>query len=321
MHGEVVLTLNTVENRRLAWLADRRTCITGTEVAAILGLSKFASPMTVYLDKKGLLEIPENDAMRWGRRLERPILEAYADATGMMIELADPFQVIKAPGFNLLGATLDARRADGPPVDAKNIRQRSDEWGEDGSDTVPPYYAAQLMAQIAVTGMPYADLAVLFSGQEFATFRIHRDLEAEGLIKEKIAVWWERHIVQDVPPEVDGSKATSEWLTRRFSKSTQAMIRPSEDLLAAHMALKKQKELVKEALEEKDRLENILKQAMGEAEGIMGLCTWKNNKESPFTDWEKLANELLCAYPRDARNEFIQAFTTTKPGARVLRLK
>ena len=51
--------------RKEAWLSERRKHITGTDVAAILGLSRFKTPLRVWLEKKGEIEPDENEAMRW----------------------------------------------------------------------------------------------------------------------------------------------------------------------------------------------------------------------------------------------------------------
>lgn len=62
------------------WLEARRAGVTASEVAAVLGLSKYESPRSLYHRKRG--EIPDeddNDAMKWGRRLEAPIADEFAD--------------------------------------------------------------------------------------------------------------------------------------------------------------------------------------------------------------------------------------------------
>ena len=115
----IIHPIPTEAERRAIWLEDRKTAVTGTDVAAILGLSRFSSPIQVYLDKKGLATVTENEAMRWGKRLERPILEAYAEAQQVGITFADSYTLHRVPGFPLLGASLDAVRIqDNAPVDA-----------------------------------------------------------------------------------------------------------------------------------------------------------------------------------------------------------
>jgi geranyl-CoA carboxylase beta subunit len=58
----------------------------------------------------------------------------------------------------------------------------------------------------------------------------------------------------------------------------------------------------------------LVKAAIGEAAGIDGLASWKRNKGSARTDWEAVAKAA------GAPEELVQKFTSTHPGARVLRL-
>ena len=323
MNGAATLTES---QRREAWLADRRTCITGTDVAAILGLSRFSSPVQVYLDKKGLAEVQENEAMRWGKRLERPILEAYAEAQQVAITFADPFTLHRVPGFPIMGASLDAVREDGAPVDAKNTRHRSGDWGEDGTDQIPVYYAAQLAVQMMVQDAPFADLAVLFSGQELATFRVHRDLETEAIIRERVAVWWERHIVHDIPPDPDGSESSTRWLAKRFAKHTDAVREATPEVIEWVRQRQEAYTAEKDAKALKQEAENHIKAFLGEAQAIPGLVTWKNNRPGKDVNYEGAYLALISALEqnrtqpvRDLAQRILDQHTTPTPGARVLR--
>ncbi len=121
------------ESRRAAWLEERRRCITGTQISAILGLNHYIKPIDVWAEKKGIdLPFAETEAMRAGRRFERAILAETSERAERPIQLADPYELIPVAGFPLLGATLDAVWADtGAPVDAKNIRFRdASVWGD-----------------------------------------------------------------------------------------------------------------------------------------------------------------------------------------------
>lgn len=312
----------TEQERRAMWLAERRTVITGTDVAAIMGLSKWSSPIQVWLDKQGKSETQENEAMKWGRRLERPILMAYADTVGVPLEFADPYQLIKHPDVPL-GASLDARwiNDDRRPVDAKNTRQRTADWGEAGTDQIPIWYQTQLAVQMAVTGAPCADLAVLFSGQEFARFVVYRDQEVEGMILDRVAAWWKRHIIEGIEPEMDGSESSTNYLRQRFSRHTD-LIKPSTpEVLALVRQRQEADAALKEAEKAKAEAENKLKAYLGEAQAIPGVLTWKNNKDGEKTNWEPLAREiaLKAGISPEALAPYIAKYTTTTPGARVLR--
>ena len=175
--GEMVAIEPTErEARKAAWLAERRTCITATDVAKILGFSKFGGPIDVYLDKIG--ELPELDQsaapLAWGRRMEPIILQAYHEECAPLL-IEPPYTLRRSVVEPLIGATLDACRVrplerfdsiftnsndlDGRPGDAKNVRHQTAEWGDDGTDRIPLYYATQLVVQMFVVAAARADLA------------------------------------------------------------------------------------------------------------------------------------------------------------------
>ena len=318
-----VVTINSTEDqaRKEAWLAERRTCITGTDVACILGLSKFGGPMSVWFDKKGTLERQDNAAMMAGRLFERPILEAYSEINQVPIAFADHWTLHKVPGFDLLGASLDARWTSGDlrPVDAKNIRKRSADYGEDGSDVIPIYYQTQLAVQMMACETPYADLAVCFGGQDFVRFTTERDLDVEAAIKDKVESWWTKYIIGNEMPEADASDSCSDYIREKFRKAETGLVKePTEELLEWINVRKEAAEAEKEAEKAKTEAENKIKLFLGDAESVPGVLTWKNNKDSVKTDWEMVAKEFKNL---PIFNDAVKTYTETKPGARVLRIK
>jgi putative phage-type endonuclease len=313
--------LITIDARKEAWLKDRRTAITGTDVACILGLSKWGSGISVWLDKRGEAEpFVDTEATRWGRRLERSILEGYSDVSGEPIEFADSYQLIRVPGFNLLGASLDARRlqSDRRPVDAKNIRSKSIEYGEPGSDTIPPYYATQLVVQMMATETQSADLAVLFSGQEFAAYTIHRDSDVDAVIQQRVHDWWQRHIIQGIQPAPDGSDSATKYLAKKFARGIEKTLEATDQVREWVAQRQEAVEKEKAAKTAKTQAENLIKDFMGEATYVKGLLSWKNNRDTPGTDIEK-AFYTLCQDQGIDSEAYLSKFPTLTQGARVLR--
>jgi putative phage-type endonuclease len=289
----------TPEARRRAWLADRRTALTGTDAAQVLGLATFpgAGPMKVWLEKTGDgAEEPENDPMRWGRRFERPILEEFADRMNAPLTFADPYALIRVKGRELFGATLDAVRDDtGAPVDAKNIGFIGAQWGEAGTDEVPLYYALQLMMQMAAVGAEQSHLAVLFNRYDFRTYTVRRDPELERTILEKMEAWWEAHVVKRVPPPVDGTEAWGDYLKRKFTASTGLTVKATAEVHDAAVALFERKAALKELEREVAAAENAIKAAIGDnirIEGPTWHATWPFTADSTGTDWEAIAKDL-----------------------------
>ena len=75
-------TIN-LATERSEWLKQRQAGIGGSDVAPILGISKWRTPLDVYNDKTSdIFEEEDNSSMIWGRRLEPVIRQAYADETG-----------------------------------------------------------------------------------------------------------------------------------------------------------------------------------------------------------------------------------------------
>jgi putative phage-type endonuclease len=323
------------DERKAAWLAERRTCITGTDIAAIFGLNSFAGPIDVWLSKKAPVTIEANDAMEFGNRFQRPVLEVYSERVGMPIEFADPWTLHRVPGFPLLGASLDARwiTGDRRPVDAKTAGWKSSEWGEAGSDEFPTSYQLQLAVQMMATETQVADLAVCFGGyggHKFARYTMVADPEVQDAIRDKAADWWQKHIIGDVPPEPDGSENYSEYLKVRFARSTMVTKPVTAEVAEWAASLREATERLKVIEGEKERLQQLLKTYLGEASAIPGICTWKNNKNSLKTDWQaafgNLRNFVLdpeiqkLSTPLDAISHAVDSNTHDTPGPRVFRL-
>lgn len=99
------------ELSRAEWLAQRRTGIGGSDVAAILGLSPWRTPYQVWEDKTGRSDDQEETpALYWGRLLEDPIRQAYADRTGLTVTKPDRMFTSEAHPFML--ANLDGIASD-----------------------------------------------------------------------------------------------------------------------------------------------------------------------------------------------------------------
>jgi hypothetical protein len=89
-------------------------------------------------------------------------------------------------------------------VEAKTT-SLSDEWGDPGTDQVPEAVVAQVSWQLALTGLEFALVPVLFTGlrRDLQLYRVPR---SEELIQELLRLgedWWCRHVYerQPVPPE------------------------------------------------------------------------------------------------------------------------
>jgi putative phage-type endonuclease len=298
--GEGGVALSDEAAAERAWLVDRRSAITATDVPAILGLSPFSSPIKVWRSKIGDTEDQaDSEAMYYGRLFERPILMAYEKRTAQELVYPEPFRMMRSLSVPQIGATLDARRLrDGAPVDAKNVGFRSEVYGDEGTDNFPAHYAAQLMMQMFVTGAAVADLAVLFSRYDFKVYTIEYDREtAEGLVA-RCLDWYQAYVVGNTAPPVDGTPDYTAFV-KRLKQATDMVIvaTPEQEEWARNLSV------TREQLEmldmEKSRLENLIKTAIGEAKGIESprfRALWSQAKDSVGPDLERIAYELAKRY-------------------------
>jgi putative phage-type endonuclease len=335
------------------WLAKRKTLITGTDLAALFGVSRYKkTPMSVWLDKTGrAAEKLDRQALEFGRLFEQPILQAYAKRDNVTLSYPGQFQLLTVPEFPWLGATLDGVHASGDkigmPVDAKNLWIKSPEFGEDRSDVMPLAFALQLTAQMIVSKTDHAALAVLFNRYEFNTFYCQRDPVVVERIAERTETFMTKHVRADTPPVIDGSEAWSDWLGTHHKQKSKDMRSASAIDKENAVKLHAQIDLIKTLELGAEAIRNQFKEIIGDAYGMepedeSWRITWSQSKDRLVTDYEAVAteyqktllalNEQILNSPmgEDDRRPLLDYIagtlaatllnhTTTKPGSRSFR--
>ena len=310
------------ENEKDAWLDKRKHYVTGTDAGKLIGVSPYGGKFAVWLDKTGrAAPVVETPAMKAGKKFESAILQTYAEEMNCKLEHVDGYQLITCDKYPRLGASLDGWNHDLQiPVDAKNIKWKNEKWGDAWTDQFPEYYKAQLQVQMMVTGATFAHLAVMFSGQDFFIYSMEYDEEMAQKILDATEEFWP-YVENDQMPEADGSDEATEYIKSEFARGDAAAVKdPTEEILEALKGLQKAKLDEKDAQDRKTEFENRIKLYMGDATAIKGVCTWKNNKDSVKTDWEQVASVALASMSAEDQKKLIASYTTTKPGARVLRI-
>lgn len=318
---EFIETTKT-ETEKAAWLEKRKHYVTGTDAGKLIGVSPWGGKFAVWLDKTGrAAPVVETPAMKAGKKFESAILQTYAEEMNCKLEHVDGYNLITCDKYPRLGASLDGWNHDLKiPVDAKNIKWKNEKWGDAWTDQFPEYYKAQLQVQMMVTGATFAHLAVMFSGQDFFIYSMEYDEEMAQKILDATEEFWP-YVENDQMPEADGSDEATEYIKSEFAMGDAAAVKdPTEEILEALKGLQKAKLDEKDALDRKTEFENRIKLYMGDATAIKGVCTWKNNKDSVKTDWEQVASVALASMSAEDQKKLIDSYTTTKPGARVLRI-
>ena len=187
---------------RESWLRERRRGIGGSDIGAILGLSKYRSPLDVYLDKIG--EADEegiSDAMYWGTVLEQIVADEYQRRTGSKVRRINAICVSDDAPWRR--ASIDRIVAGQRKIlECKTAGSHmSGDWGPSGSDQVPDVYRAQVAWYQHVLDYDDADLAVLIGGRDYRIYHLPRDRGLEQLIVYEAAQFWLEHVCKKIPPD------------------------------------------------------------------------------------------------------------------------
>lgn len=290
----------------------------GSDAAPVMGLSPYRSLWAAVMEKRGLLPPAEpTPVMRWGQLLEMPILQSYAEQHGR--ELILEHQTVKHPEHPLV-ATYDATVVgERCGVDAKYAAGFGDEW-EDGP---PLYYQLQAVVYMAVSEFDCWDFAVSIRGAAPVTFTQYRDAQIEGKVIRRLTNAWNRYVVGGEEVPIDGSMVAAHYLQQRHPKERSALREATDAEILMLQDYETLRICQDEFIEHRRVLENRLKEAIGDNEGLRwsageGKFTWKKTKDSKVTDWQSMAIGLRQKFIEDPaeRQRLEEFYTRPKPGAR-----
>jgi putative phage-type endonuclease len=230
------------------WLAVRREGLGSSDAPAVVGLSPWASPLSVYLDKIGALPpTPDTPAMAMGRTLEAVIADLVARETGWRVRQAGA--VLQSRAHPWLLADLD-RWIGIPdvgecPLEIKAVGPRQADAWADGQ--IPPHVLIQVYHQLLVTGAPEGVVAGLVWGQ---TVHIHRIQPDPGRLDTLLDIerrFWQEHVLARRPPPVDASAATTAAIRAAFQPDPDRAVELPE-AAKAYLALRAQLQRQADAL-------------------------------------------------------------------------
>lgn len=286
---------------RETWLAERKTGLGGSDAAAVCGQSEWRTPLAVYLSKTG--EEPDSDQtpdQYRGTLLEPAVRQMYADATGLIVET--PRGIIRHPKLAFILGSLDGIASGRRVVDFKTARSRRG-WGEPGTDEVPTDYLYQTQHYMAVTGLPVADVAVLFGSFDFEIYTVEADAEFQEMMLAAELEFWRRVQEREPPEPSDARDALRLYPSARVGVRVTA----TNEIAAMCGELQQVKYKLQTLEDLEDTLAANIKAHIGAADTLCGgdgkqLATWKNTKGRTRFDTDAFRNdhpELFNKYLRD----------------------
>lgn len=237
---------------RGAWLAARRQGIGASEIAAVMGISPWDSPFSLYWRKREGWEVEATEEMRVGTLVEPAVADWWAETqdphenlyvvpAGLVAsaerpwQLATPDRLVCLPCAQCDGTDVGETRhyhggaldgytevhscgycqgGAGKPVAVLECKWTGawHGWGEPETDDIPVYYRAQVQWQCDVMGVDEWYLAVLGPGG-FRAYQGRRDERDLSIMRTAAEAFWKRVQAGDAP-DVDEHSATLGALQR-----------------------------------------------------------------------------------------------------------
>lgn len=306
------------------WLEDRKKGIGGSDIGAILGISKYKTPIDVYREKKENYTTPENIPMRAGKWNEELIAQLFAEKTGFKV-----FEPAKS--LELISQLF----ADKPEIEIKIFdssqmtftkdmifkasidRFFTDENGNtgileckcSGGFLKEPdiSHFAQLQWYLGITGYDKGYLAYLCAYHELKYFEFNRDDEFISTMQTEALNFWNNHIVTGIVPD----PVSAEDILKLYEKTNGLSIEADESLVIAYNNLvdiqSKKKELTKEETRYKEMLQLAIKDNEYITFNGKNLASWKFQSSSGI-DTDKLKTMYPDIYLNVLKNSQSRVF-------------
>lgn len=315
---------------RLDWLKGRQTGIGGSDVAAIIGLSRYKSPLDVYNSKVQPVTEEQSPAAYWGTQLEDIVAKEFQSRTGMKVQrvtqqlskdgwmLANIDRAVVNPSISGTVRVQDeAKQAEtGRMLTTDAILECktassyiADQWGDSQEaeivsgnivteHKIPIYYETQVQWYMGVTGASRCYVAVLLGGQDFRIYAVNRDDDVIKALQDQCRKFWFEHVKTETPPE----PRTKEEVVQLFTKDNGEMVEADNAVAADIGELRSLDARIKELKAEQDVIKDRVCAALGDRQGFLiggeKACTFKTQSSSRFdtTLFKKEQPNVYAAY-------------------------
>lgn len=253
--------------------------IGGGNIAAILGLSPFRTPLDEYLLITGEREeviTPEKAEFFEDRRdLEPWAAKKFCRRSGLSVVRAN--ERYQDDEFSWAKAEIDFEASDGGNGETKTVHPNAvRDWGDPDAGEEPPLYVtAQAMWGMGVHPATHCYVQALIGFDDYRLYRIDRDDDLIADIRRRAADFWRYHIEPRRPPQPTNAADVLKLYDRDSGRAVEAdtHVRSSLEALCA------ERQAIALAEARKDVHEYAIKAFMRDATTLLvdgrPALTWK----------------------------------------------
>jgi putative phage-type endonuclease len=215
---EPIKLLELTEENRTERLELRKIGIGSSDIAAICGLSKYRSALSVYRDKTSdTIDETENEHIEFGNWMEPHIRNrfpiAFKKKEGKEILVNAYPYILQHPEHPWMLYSPDGEmyhpEYEYGGIEIKTAGER--QWKEWADEQLPDDYYLQCQWGMAVTSWQYMYIVALV-GKRLLWLHIPRNQTVIDTIVEKGRIFWFDHVIPQIPPAPDGSEDAGQAL-------------------------------------------------------------------------------------------------------------
>jgi putative phage-type endonuclease len=220
MHREFILPAD-----KQHWHALRAQDLTSTDIAALFGLSPYATAIDVWHNKRDgvTASIADNERMKWGRRLESVVAHGIAEDQDWQVNPFEEYgrlpehRIGSSFDFRILGENQTANYSTDTVLDDDDfileiktvdaLAYRNGWTVEDDFIEAPAHIELQLQHQLLVSGLRTGYIGALIGGNRVELLRREADDAVHAAILQRAAAFWASVEAGTPPPVVTADDA------------------------------------------------------------------------------------------------------------------
>lgn len=274
-------------------IQNRLKGIGGSDAAAVLGQSRYRTPLDIYQDKLGYsTPFNGNLSTALGDYLEEFIMGMYADQKGIELEKPDSKLEMVHKDYPWMRCNLDFMSKDRNIVGEIKYTSYSKGWGEEGSDEMPTEYLLQCAHNCIIAesffGIKYETFPCVvlmqgFGGPKLKEFFYRRNQKLESFIIKKEKEFWLDHVKKGIPPAFINLEENKIPITQIIDEAILA----DDTILDLYEQYKMTNKEITNLQEQNDMVKLEISKSLNEKTSIVNingdrLVTWKNQTSNRF---------------------------------------
>lgn len=217
----------------------RRSGLGGSDMASILGVDDYRSPLETWLLKVGLTDAVNldcNDAVWYGKAAEPLVSEYFTRRTGMQLTMVP---TVRHFNFAYLMGHPDRQivgKKQGLEIKTRDWRSAG-LWGDQHTDQIPENYLVQCHYYNLLMDWEVCHVACL-SGRELQLYEVPRSAGWDEALLDAGVEFWEQYVIPKVmPPIIEWNELSQRALKKAYPSVAQKQVIVADEKVAALVAL------------------------------------------------------------------------------------